>query len=147
MDSDKKTARIAGLLYLIVILNGFFFLKYVPSKLIVWNDASATVKNIIASNTLFRLGILSELIGYTAWLLLPLVLYKLLKPVNKAEWQDRYIWDMLLLHGINLKKRFRKNGQYSSAWGFLSFFNHKIPFSPRLLIKPCKLSLSYCIPQ
>src|SRR6266850_2546822 len=85
MNSHKKTARIAGLIYLIVILNGFFFLKYVPSKLIVWDDASATVKNIIASNTLFRLGILSELIGYTAWLLLPLVLYKLLKPVNKTH--------------------------------------------------------------
>jgi len=84
MHSNKKTARIAGLLYLIIAVNGFFFLRYVPSKLIVWNDASATVRNLTASQTLFRLGILSEIIGYTTWLLLPLVLYKLLKPVNKT---------------------------------------------------------------
>ena len=90
MNSIKKTARIAGLLYLIVAVNGFFFLRYVPSRLIVWNDAATTFKNIKASESLFRLGVLSEIIGYTAWLLLPLVLYKLLKPVDK-------IWALLML--------------------------------------------------
>ena len=84
MNSNKKIARIAGLLYLIVVLSGIFNLMYVPSKLIVWNDASATFKNITASETLFRLAILSGLICYTFFLLLPLFLYKLLKPVNKT---------------------------------------------------------------
>jgi hypothetical protein len=90
MQENKKTARTAGFIYLIVILNGFFFLKYVPSRLIVWNDPATTLYNIRASETLFRLGILSEIIGYTAWLLLPLVLYRLLKPVNKT-------WAVLML--------------------------------------------------
>lgn len=83
MYSNKKTARIAGLLYLIVVLTGIFSLGYVPSKLIVDDNAAATVLNIRTSETLFRLGILSSIICYTAFLLLPLVLYKLLKPVNK----------------------------------------------------------------
>lgn len=83
MNSNKKTARIAGLLYLIVVVTGIFNLAYVPSKLIVLDNAYKTVKNIIDSETLFRFGILSGLICYTAFLLLPLVLYKLLKPVNK----------------------------------------------------------------
>lgn len=65
-------------------MTGIFNLAYVPSKLIVWSDASATVNNIKASETLFRLGILSGLICYTTFLLLPPVLYKLLKPVNKT---------------------------------------------------------------
>ena len=83
MNSNKNTARIAGLLYLIVVLSGIFNLLYVPSKLVVWNDASATFKNITASETLFRISIFSGLICYTAFLLLPLVLYKLFRPVNK----------------------------------------------------------------
>ena len=84
MNSTKITARIAGLLYLIIILAGFFSLRYVPSKIINWDNASSTFNNVKSSETLFRLGILSELIGYTAFLLLPLVLYKLLKPVDKT---------------------------------------------------------------
>jgi len=84
MQSKNKIARIAGLLYLLLIAAGFFYLKYVPSKLIDWNNPAATVSNITASETLFRLGILVGLIGYTLFLLLPIVLYKLLSPVNKT---------------------------------------------------------------
>jgi hypothetical protein len=83
-NSNKNAARIAGLLYLIIAVNGFFFLRYVPSKLIAWDNGSTTFNNLINSEQLFRLSILSEIIAYTAWVLLPLVLYKLLKPVNKT---------------------------------------------------------------
>ena len=85
MDSKKKIARIAGLLYLIVVLSGIFHLMYVPSKLIESDNHSVTISNIIASETLFRLGILGGLICYTSFLLLPLILYKLLSPVNKTH--------------------------------------------------------------
>lgn len=84
MDSNKKTARIAGLLYLIVVLTGIFNLMYVPSKLIVWDNASVTFNNILESETLFRLGIMAGIICYTAFLILPIVLYKLLNQVNKT---------------------------------------------------------------
>src|SRR5687767_495278 len=84
MDSKKKTARIAGVLYLIVVLTGLFSLMYVPSKIIVWDNAALTVNNIIESETLFRLGIVAGIICYTAFLILPIVLYKLLRPVNKT---------------------------------------------------------------
>ncbi|KRB57717.1 DUF4386 domain-containing protein [Flavobacterium sp. Root186] len=82
--SFRNTGRIAGLLYLVVVITGIFSLGYVPSKLIVWNDASATFTNIVNSEFLFRLGIVSGLICYTFFLFLPLVLYKLLKPVHKT---------------------------------------------------------------
>ena len=83
MKSNKKKGRIAGLLYLVVVLSGIFGLMYIPSKLIVWNDASATVGNIMSSIFLFRVGIVSDIICYTFFLWLSLVLYDLLKPVNK----------------------------------------------------------------
>lgn len=83
--SAKGTARVAGILYLIVVLSGIFHLMYVPAKLIEENNPSATIGNIISSETLFRLGILGGLICFTSFLLLPLVLYKLLSPVNKTH--------------------------------------------------------------
>lgn len=81
--STKTTARIAGLLYLMVVFTGIFSLMYVPNKLIVWDNASLTFNNIAASETLFRLGIVSGLACYTFFLFLSLVLYKLLKPGNE----------------------------------------------------------------
>lgn len=83
MTSNKKTARIAGLLYLGVVLTGIFSMMYVPSKLIVWDNATTTFNNIVASETLFRIGIIIYLLCYIFFLFLPLVLYKLLTPVNE----------------------------------------------------------------
>ncbi len=83
MLSKNKLARLSGLLYLIVVVTGIFSLMYVPSKLIVENNAATTVANIIGSEFLFRLGIVSGLIEGVFFLLLPLALYQLLKSVNK----------------------------------------------------------------
>src|SRR3954471_24287183 len=85
MEANKKIARIAGLLYLVVVLTGLFSLMYVPAKLIVWDNASVTTSKILAAETLFRLGIFASILCYTAFLLLPIVLYKLLFPVNKMH--------------------------------------------------------------
>src|SRR5580765_2089223 len=82
--SRKRTARIAGLIYLLLAVTGFFSLRYVPTKLIEWDDASATFNNIVASETLFKLGILSGIIGYTGFLILPFVLYRLLHHINRT---------------------------------------------------------------
>jgi hypothetical protein len=83
MQSNKRTARIAGLLYLIVVLAGIVSLAYVPSQIDTTGDAAATVRNIVAHESLFRLGIVAGLICYTAFLLLPLALYRLLSPYGK----------------------------------------------------------------
>ena len=79
----KKTARIAGFLYLIMVPFALFGIMYVPSTLIVPGDAAATANNIMASESLFRLSIVSLLMVAIGHILLVLVLYKLLKPVNK----------------------------------------------------------------
>jgi hypothetical protein len=52
--------------------------------MLVPGDAAATVRNIAASEALFRLSLVSDLIRQVLLMLLPLILYKLLKPVNKT---------------------------------------------------------------
>ena len=81
--SPRKAAKIAGVVYLICIVLAAFATIFVRGKLIVYGDAATTVNNIMASDSLFRLGFVSDLIRQTVLVLLPLVLYKLLKPVNK----------------------------------------------------------------
>ena len=83
MKSIKKDARIAGLLYLIAVLSGIISLVYVPSKLIIWGNAAETYNNIVSNESLFKLGILSDLILYTTFIFLSLALYKLLQKTNK----------------------------------------------------------------
>ncbi len=85
MNSNKKLARIAGALYLFLVVTGIFNLKYVPEKIIVSGDAAATVHNIVAFDSLYRWGIVVGFFGFIGFLLLPLVLYKLFKPVNEIH--------------------------------------------------------------
>ncbi|NQU87609.1 MAG: DUF4386 domain-containing protein, partial [Mariniphaga sp.] len=84
MNSNKKTARIAGFLYLFVIVFGIFA-EVVRNKIFVPEDAVTTISNIQESELLFRFGFVSDLIMLTCFVLLPLALYKLLKGINKNQ--------------------------------------------------------------
>ena len=83
MNSNMKLARLAGLLYLVLIICGVFAEFFVRSKIIVWEDAAMTAANIKDNEFLFRLGFASDAVMLIAYLLLPLVLYSLLKSVNQ----------------------------------------------------------------
>ena len=85
MNSTKKQARVAGLLYLLASLPGAFSLLYVPSHFIVSGDAAATGQKIAGSDFLFRLGILSELTGFIGFIFVVRALYRLLVGVSKAH--------------------------------------------------------------
>lgn len=85
MNKSKNTARIAGCIYLVVIITGMFSLAYVPQRLIDWNNSKVTFNNITASRYLFRLDIYSSIICYVAFTFLPLFLYKLLRAVNESH--------------------------------------------------------------
>lgn len=82
MESTKKTARFAGLLYLMLALTGAYGIIYVPSQIIVLGDASSTAKNLLSNEFIFRTGMVSDLIGNTIFVFLVLVLYRLFKDVN-----------------------------------------------------------------
>jgi hypothetical protein len=85
MNSTKRTARIAGVLYLVNGVTGFFSIIYVPSRLMVPGNAAATAGNILASERLFRLGIASEVICAVEFIYLLWVLYRLLSGASKTH--------------------------------------------------------------
>jgi len=85
MHPLKKAARIAGAVYLSMVVTGPFSLIYVPSKLIVRGDAAATAGNILAHETMFRLAILADLVGQVIFICLAVALYRLLSGVNKIS--------------------------------------------------------------
>lgn len=82
MNSIKKTARIAGALYLIYIA-ATIFANATRTKLIVFGDAIATANNVLASEQLFRIGFMSDVLAGVLFLLTAWALYVLLKPVNE----------------------------------------------------------------
>ncbi|AZA79761.1 DUF4386 domain-containing protein [Chryseobacterium sp. G0186] len=108
MSIHNKTARLAGFIYFVVIITGFFSLMYVPSQLIVWEDPALTFQNISSSVSLFRLGIASSMICYIAFALLPLVLYQLLKDVNANAASLMVIFAIISvpISFINLQSKF-----------------------------------------
>ena len=85
MSSTKKAARVAGLLYFVVSLPGVFSLLYIPSHFIVSGDAAATANKIASAELVFRLGIVSELIGFIGFIFVVGALYRLLCGVNKTQ--------------------------------------------------------------
>lgn len=83
MRSGTKTARIAGLLYLVGSVAGVFGILYGPS-LAVPADAAATARHLQASEALFRLSIVSALLCQVLFIFVVLALYQLLKAVNQT---------------------------------------------------------------
>lgn len=81
----KRTARLAGLLYLLSSLAGAPALLYVPGKLIVEGDAAATAERLRASGNLLRLGIGSEIAGFAIFIFVALTLYRLFRPVSERH--------------------------------------------------------------
>jgi hypothetical protein len=85
MDATHKTARIAGVLYLLVTITGLFSLMYVPGQLFVRGNTAATISNIASHQTLYELYIVVGLISEFLFLALVLFLYRLLKDVNASH--------------------------------------------------------------
>ena len=83
IHSPQTTAKIAAFVFLLIFLLGMSTELFIRPGMMVPGDAAATVKNIAASEALFRLSLLSDLIRQALLMVLPLVLYKLLKSVNK----------------------------------------------------------------
>ncbi len=81
--SVQKYARIAGVLFLISAVAGGLGEFFVPSQLIVSADATVTANNIMASDSLFRVGFASYLVEAVCDIALALILYVLLRPVHR----------------------------------------------------------------
>lgn len=82
MNSKKKNARIAGLLYLLIAITGGFGIMYTQSNILVPNDATATASNITNAEFTFQLSIFSNLISQALTIFLALTLARLFKDVS-----------------------------------------------------------------
>ena len=105
MNSIQRTARTAGVLYLIITIAAIFAHFYVPSTIIVPGDAAATANNIVNNGTLFRVGgVGSELIVLLSEIILSVLLYFIFKPVNRTLSMLAAVsrLAMTTIHGFNL---------------------------------------------
>ncbi|HYR50609.1 MAG TPA: DUF4386 domain-containing protein [Candidatus Eisenbacteria bacterium] len=120
--SPRRLARIAGALYLIVIVGGAFAIGYVPAAIVVPGDAAATAHNIQANELLYRLGIVLHIVTLCCNLPLAVIFYDLFKVVNR-----RFAWLVVFftlvgtaVEGANLSNQFAPltllaGGPYSTA--------------------------------
>lgn len=83
MTSTRNPGRVAGFWYLLLVLAGPLRLIYIPNKLFVHGNATATANNIAAHEWLFRFGIVSDLLGAVILIFLTLALYRLFKGVDQ----------------------------------------------------------------
>ena len=82
MDTRQKSARTAGLLYLLLACIGPFNTMYIPTRFIVRGDPAATAERILSSELLFRAGIVADLASLVIFVLVVLALYRLLRDVD-----------------------------------------------------------------
>lgn len=80
-----RTARIVGLLYLLVILAAPVRLVYIPTELFVTGNAAATIANVAAHETLFRFGIFCDLLSGVLMLFLTLAFYRLFEDTDRKR--------------------------------------------------------------
>ena len=106
--SPQVYARVSGLLYLIIFIAAIFGPIYVRGNLILPEDAALTANKITTSESLFNAGIASYFVIILSEIVLSVLLYELLKPVNKTlsliAMVSRLV--MTTIHGINLINQF-----------------------------------------
>ncbi|MFZ3132072.1 MAG: DUF4386 domain-containing protein [Desulfosporosinus sp.] len=83
MIPNKKTARLAGLFFLLMVVFGIFAEIFFREKLFVPADVAMTAGNILSNVFLYRIGIVSDILMSLSYLFTALALYKLLTSVNK----------------------------------------------------------------
>lgn len=93
--SLRKSARFAGVLYLIWVITGLYGLLYVPSHTFVQGDVGATANKLLANEFIFRTGLVNVLISSVIWVFLVLILYRLFKQVN--EWQAKLLVALVIV--------------------------------------------------
>lgn len=82
--SPASYARIAGLLYLYIIIAGSFAQLYVRSTLVVPGDAESTANNILANETLFRIGFSGELLHLAFDVIIAVIFYRLFSSIDRT---------------------------------------------------------------
>ena len=83
MTSIKTTARVAGVLYLVMSLLMIFGFMYLTARFVVIDDAAATMRRIAEGATIYRLGLVSALAAQLLFVFVVLTLYRLFEGVDR----------------------------------------------------------------
>ena len=83
MDSKIKMARIAGFLYLLIIIFGLIAQVFVRDSLVDYDNATITAANILAAEFWFRFGFVSELLMLVCDIGVTTILFILFKETSK----------------------------------------------------------------
>ncbi len=84
MTNDSRLAHGAGLVYLVVVVAGFFSQGYVPGKIAAPGAPQALLANIVSHEALFRAGIAAFMLEQIVFLALPVLLFRLLRTVHRG---------------------------------------------------------------
>ncbi|MDP9145970.1 MAG: DUF4386 domain-containing protein [Actinomycetota bacterium] len=82
--SPKTMARLIGVLLLATMVGGGFAQGYVAGSIVVAGDVAATASNIMARETLYRVGLAVYLIEMACQIAMTILSYELLKPVSRT---------------------------------------------------------------
>ncbi|HCM75451.1 MAG TPA: DUF4386 domain-containing protein [Cytophagales bacterium] len=82
--TSLRYTRLAGVLYLLIALLGFFSIGYAPTVLFVPGDAVANAQSILTHQGLFRITLFSDILIILIEMLLTVMLYNLFKEVNNT---------------------------------------------------------------
>jgi hypothetical protein len=162
MNTNKKTARMAGFLYLLYILVSIFADVLGRSKLIVLGDAATTARNIIESAWQFRIGFVVDLVAALLFLLTAWALYVLLKQVNEnlallflllnlvgvAVWcvSDLFlITSQLLLSSADYLKVFQADQLQALAMLFLNMYKNGFSGIAQIFFSAWLFPLGYLV--
>jgi hypothetical protein len=105
-ESQRKAAKVAGLTYLITFATVVYVNFGIHARLIVKNNAE-TARNILAHESLFRIGIAGDMAYCAGVVVLLTALYVILRPVSRglallaAFWRMVWVF-MWLLMTLNL---------------------------------------------
>lgn len=108
INSIQTTAKITAVLIIVMAVIAPFSILYIPSTLVVPGDAATTAHNIVASEGLFRLGLVGDSVVFLIELAVTVFLYRLLKPVNKTLSLVAAFsrLSMAIIQGMNLLNQF-----------------------------------------
>jgi hypothetical protein len=133
LDASPRTlARAEGVVYLLIIILGIFVELFVRGRIIAGGDAAATAANLTAMQSLWRIGIVAELLMVICTACSALLLYLLLKPVSWRCWR-RYLveamFPLLNAAAVHLdplhearRPRFWADQDRFEGWMMLTFF-------------------------
>ncbi len=138
MSSKLKMARIAGLLYLLIIVFGLIAQIFVRDSLVDYNNATITAKNINASEFWYRVGFVSELMMLISDIGVTTILYLLLKEVNKnmSLLSTLFRFASIIILSVIALTHYAALTFYNSA-EYLTVFNSSQLDALALLSTPC----------